>query len=107
MLRALIRFVGYLSLAIGFISFVVDGARSIADKDLAYLSIGAAMDTLFPRGFPDWQEAAKLRLPPALYDPVLINTLAAPFCLAATIIAVLLLLLGRKPKPKIGYSNRD
>jgi hypothetical protein len=107
MLRLLLRFVGYLGLAVGFIAFVVDGARSIANKELAYVSIGSVLDTVLPHAYGGWQEAAKLRLPPALYDPVLVKTLAAPFFVGATVIAVLLLLIGQKPKPKIGYSNRD
>jgi hypothetical protein len=107
MLRALLRFVGYLCLAVGFISFVVDGARSIANKEWAYLSIGNAFETMFPRNYAGWLEAAKQHLPPVLFDLGLVQLLAAPFFIGATVLAVLLLLLGKRPMAKIGYSNRD
>jgi hypothetical protein len=107
MLRLLLRFVGHVGLAVGFIAFVVDGARSVANKELAYVSIGTVLDTVLPHAYAGWLGAAKLHLPSVLYDPVLIKALAAPFFVGATVIAVLLLLIGQKPKPKIGYSNRD
>jgi hypothetical protein len=107
MLRALLRFVGYLCLAVGFISFVVDGARGIANSEWAYLSIGKAFETMFPHNYAGWLEAAKLRLPAVLFDPGLARLLAAPFFIGATVLAILLLVLGKKPKAKIGYSNRD
>jgi hypothetical protein len=107
MLRVLLRSVGHIGLAVGFVTFVVDGARSIANKEWDYLSISSALETVFPRAYAGWQEAAKLHLPPVLWDPVLVRTLAAPFFVGVTVLAMLLLLLGRKPKAKIGYSNRD
>ena len=107
MLRALLRFIGYLCLAIGFIAFVVDGARSVANKEWTFLPIRAALDAVMPHAYAGWQEAAKLRLPPFLWDPVLVTTLAAPLFFAAAVIALIFLLLGKKPKARIGYSNRD
>lgn len=107
MLRALLRFLGYLGLAIGFIAFVVDGARSVANKDWTFLPIGAALDAVTPHAYAGWQETAKLRLPHFLWDPVLVTMLAAPFFFAAAIIALIFLLLGKKPRARIGYSSRD
>jgi len=107
MLRALLRLVGYLGLAGGFIAFVVDGAASVANKKWSFLSIRAALDSVLPHAYSGWEETAKLRLPALLWDPVLVRTLAAPFFLGACVIALLLLALGRKPKARIGYSSRD
>ena len=107
MLRALIRCLGYLALSAGFIAFVVDGARYIANNEWSFLSIGSAIDTVLPRAYAGWESAAKLKLPGFLWDPVLTRALALPFFVAAAVMGVLLLLLGRKPKPLIGYSNRD
>src|ERR1700730_13612778 len=97
MLRALLRFVGY----------IVDGARYIANNEWSFLAIGTAIDAVLPRSYSGWEDRAKLHLPAYLWDPVLVKTLAAPFFVGATVIAVLLLLLGRKPKAQIGYSSRD
>jgi hypothetical protein len=107
MLRALFRFLGYVCLAIGFVAFVVDGARSVANKEWTYLQIKDVLDTVMPHAYAGWQEAAKLHLPGFLWDPVLVKTLASPFFFASAIIALFFLLLGKKPRARIGYSNRD
>jgi hypothetical protein len=107
MIRALLRGLGYLGLALGFIAFVDDGARYIANNEWSFLAIGAAVDAVLPRAYAGWEAAAKLKLPGFLWDPVLTRALALPFFVVAAVIGVLLLLLGRKRKPPIGYSNRD
>ena len=107
MLRALIRCLGYLALSAGFIAFVVDGARYIANNEWSFLPIGGAIDSVLPGAYAGWQAAAKLRLPAYLFDPMLVNALALPFFVVMSVIGMLLLLIGRKPRPRIGYSNRD
>jgi hypothetical protein len=107
MFRALFRFLGYICLAVGFIAFVVDGARSVANKEWTYTHIDTALDAVMPHAYAGWQEAAKLRLPAFLWDPVLVTVLAAPFFFAAAIVALFFLMLGKKPRARIGYSSRD
>ncbi|MBV9517153.1 MAG: hypothetical protein JO068_03450 [Hyphomicrobiales bacterium] len=107
MIRAILRGLGYLGLALGFIAFVDGGARYIANNVWSFLTIDTALDAILPRAYAGWETAAKLKLPGFLGDPVLTRALATPFFVVATVIGVLLLLLGRKRKPMIGYSNRD
>jgi hypothetical protein len=107
MIRALLRGIGYIGLAMGFIAFVVDGARYIANNEWAFLPIGTAIDAVLPRAYSGWERIAKLRLPDFLWDPVLSRALAIPFFAVAAVIGVAFLLLGRKRKAPIGYSNRD
>lgn len=107
MIRGLLRSLGYVSLAGGFIAFVVDGAAYVANGEWAPLQIGTAIRAVSPGAYASWESAAKLRLPAPLWDPVLVRSLAAPFFLVAVIIGVLLLILGRRPRALIGYSNRD
>ena len=107
MIRALIRCIGYIALSAGFIAFVVDGARYVANNELSFLTMGTAIDAVLPHAYAGWEIAAKLRLPGFLWDPLLVRGLALPFFVVATLIGVLLLLLGRKPKALIGYSSRD
>ena len=40
MIRALLRGLGYLGLALGFIAFVDDGARYVANNEWSFLPIG-------------------------------------------------------------------
>jgi hypothetical protein len=107
MIRALLRFIGYLGLSVGFVVFAIDGARYIANNELTFLPLGNVIDAVVPHAYAGWQEIAKQKLPAFLWDPVLVKALAMPFFAATTVIGVLLLLIGRKPKPEIGYSNRD
>jgi len=107
MLRALSRFIGYLGLVAGFIAFVVDGARYIANNEWSFLPIGDAINAVLPRAYAGWENLAKLRLPAPLWDPVLVSALAVPFFAVMTVLGVVLLLLGRKPRALIGYSSRD
>jgi hypothetical protein len=106
-LRALSRFVGYIGLAAGFIAFVVDGARYIANNEWVFLPVGTAIDAVLPRAFAGWETVAKLQLPQFLWDPVLVRALSVPFFAVAAVIGIVLLFLGRKPKALIGYSSRD
>jgi hypothetical protein len=107
MIRSLLRSIGYIGLALGFIAFVVDGARYVANNEWSFLSIGTAIDAVLPRSYSGWERVAKLRLPDFLWDPILSHALTIPFFAVATVIGVLLLFLGRKRKAPIGYSNRD
>ncbi|SDR06585.1 hypothetical protein SAMN05519103_00603 [Rhizobiales bacterium GAS113] len=107
MVRGLIRCIGYLALSAGFIAFVVDGARYIANNEWSFLPIGTAIDAVLPRAYSGWEAIAKLRFPAFLWDPLLVRALATPFFAVASLIGVLLLLLGRRRKALIGYSNRD
>jgi hypothetical protein len=107
MIRAFLRGLGYLGLALGFIAFVDDGARYIANNEWSFLTIGSAIHAVLPRAYAGWEQAAKAKLPGFLWDPVLTRALALPFFVVAAVIGVLLLLLARKRKRLIGYSNRD
>jgi hypothetical protein len=107
MMRALLRCLGYIALSAGFVAFVVDGARYIANGEWAFLPIGTAIDAVLPGAYVGWEAAAKLRLPDYLFDPPLVRALATPFFAVAAVVAVLLLWLGRKRKAPIGYSSRD
>jgi hypothetical protein len=107
MIRWILRFFGYIGLAGGFIAFVVDGAGYVANGEWESLQIGMAARAVFPAAFANMESAAKLRLPALLWDPVMLRLLAVPFFIVATVMGVLLLFLGRKPKALVGYSNRD
>ena len=107
MLRWLLRLIGYLCLAAGFITFVVDGARYVANNAWTPLRLGPTLSAVMPRAYGSWETAAKARLPGVLWDPGLVTALTVPFFIVATVLGALLLLLGRKPKALIGYSNRD
>jgi len=104
MIRFLLRFLGLWVLAAGFVSFVYDGTKSIADNTLYYTRIGDAWSNV--------HQASLLALQPTLeryaawlWKPVTTTLLNQPVWLAFVVVGAVLILLGRKKRPLIGYSR--
>ncbi|MCC6887911.1 MAG: hypothetical protein IT536_05185 [Hyphomicrobiales bacterium] len=105
MIRFLLRFLGLLALALAFIFFVYDGTKSIADQRWYITKVAEVWATLHEssltqvrpmlEGFATW-----------LWDPVAINVLDAPIGLVLVLVGIVLVLLGRKRRPLIGYARR-
>lgn len=106
MVRFLLRLLGYLLVAAGFVSLVIDGARSIANSGLHYTPVSLALTTLTGFRSETLQPLVERSLPAWLWDPVLINLLLAPAALVALLLGFLLLKLGAAPDPEIGIVTR-
>lgn len=104
MIRFLFRFLGLLALALGFIFLVYDGTKSIADQRW---HISKVIDTwaAVHEGSVPQVEPALQRIAPVLWDPVAVTLLNAPTALVLVLLGALLLLIGRKKKPLIGYAR--
>jgi len=104
MIRFLLRFIGLLLLALGFILVIYDGMKSIADRtfyatrleqfwtDIHASSLQAARDTLDRLASSLW---------PIIVQPLIDQPAAAVFA----ILGVVLIILGRKKRPLIGYAR--
>jgi hypothetical protein len=106
MIRFLFRFLGLLCLALGFIFLVYDGTKSIADQ---HITITKVSDV-----WTDVHEQSLTQVRPVvehyavwLWDPIVQNVLLAPSWLVLAILGAILLLLGRKRRPLIGYARGD
>src|SRR5262252_603020 len=104
MIRFIFRFLGLLSLALAFIFLVYDGTKSIADQRL-YISKVMDAWAIVSEGSLAQLQPALQKMMPALWDPVAVTILNAPVALVLAILGALLLLLGRKKKPLIGYAR--
>ena len=102
MIRFLLRFLGLLSIALGFIFLVYDGTKSIADQRL-YISRVMDAWAIMSEGSLAQLKPALQRMMPVLWDPVAVTLLDTPVALVLAILGALLLLLGRKKTPLIGY----
>jgi hypothetical protein len=104
MIRFLLRFFGLLSLALAFIFLVYDGTKSIADQRLYVTKVvevwASVHETSLARVQPTLEGIAVW-----LYDPLAKGVLDAPAWLALLVVGSVLVLLGRKKRPLIGYAR--
>ncbi|PTM39988.1 PetM family of cytochrome b6f complex subunit 7 [Bosea sp. 124] len=106
MVRFLLRLLGYLLVAAGFVSLVIDGARSIANSALQYTPLELALSTLVGERIKGLQPMIERGIHPLLWDPVILSLMLAPAALIAFLLGFLLLRLGAPPEPKIGIVTR-
>src|SRR5262245_55417531 len=104
MIRFLLRFIGLLLLALAFIFLVYDGTKSIADQRLYVTKVAEVWSTFHESSLAQIRPTLQ-GLAPWLWDPVATNVLNAPVCLVLVIVGIILVLLGRKRRPVIGYAR--
>jgi len=104
MIRFLFRLTGLLCLAAAFILLVYDGMRSMTSNALALTSVSEFWDMLQATGTQSFQRYVESHVP-GLWDTVLVPLLSAPSWGVLGVCGVLLMLLGRRKKPLIGYAR--
>jgi hypothetical protein len=106
MIRFLFRFLGLLTLAAAFILVVYDGARYIANQTLDFTTIGYVWASVHQNSLLLFQPAVERHLTPWLWQSLIQPYfLEQPACVLLLILGVILILLGRRKKPLIGYSR--
>jgi hypothetical protein len=103
MFRFLVRLVGLLLVAGGFVGLVIDGTRSLANTKVSFTPLGEVAYMAFPRTFPQLEPAVTRHIHPWLWDPVLLKLFLMPAALVAAGLGLLLLWLGRQPPEPFGY----
>jgi len=105
MLRFLLRLIGLCLLASAFIVFVYDGTKSIANQHLAYMKVSEAWANIDQNSLSrveDWLQQHALWA----WNPYLHTFLdATPAWAPLAVAGMILILLGRKKKPLIGYAR--
>ena len=104
--RFLLRLIGYLSVAAGFVALVIDGARSIANAGLRFTRVSEVLIAVIQERYQQIQPAIERNIHPWLWDPLLLTVLRAPVALAALLLGFALLWLGRRPQVAIGIVTR-
>jgi len=106
MIRFVLRFIGLLSLALGFIFLVYDGTKSIADQTIYISSVGSTWSNIHQSSLtalqPEVERLAGAWVWQGLVQPYFLDQ---PVSLVLAIIGAVLILLGRKKKPLIGYAR--
>jgi hypothetical protein len=103
MIRFLLRFIGLICLAAGFILLIYDGTKSIAGNRLFLTSVRALWELINASSLAKLEPTIQSYAGGYLWDPVMI--LSAPSWGLLGGLGIILLLLGRKKRPLIGYAR--
>jgi hypothetical protein len=104
MIRFLLRFIGLCLLAAAFVFFVYDGTKSIANQHLVYIKAGdvwAIVDQNSLNLVQAWVKQKALWA----WDPYVQRAFDLPTWVVLGVVAMILIVLGRKKKPLIGYAR--
>jgi hypothetical protein len=104
MIRFLLRFVGLWTLAAAFIFLVYDGTKSIASNALFFTQVKDVWGSVHQSSMIAMQPKLE-SIAGFLWDPGMTTFLDAPVTAVLLILGVILLLLGRKRRPLIGYGR--
>jgi sulfite exporter TauE/SafE len=105
MIRFLFRFVGLILLAAAFILVIYDGTKSISANNLFLTSVQTLWDLINAGSLDRLKPVIQHYANGYLWDPVMLGFLAAPSWVVLGLAGILLILLGRKKKPLIGYAR--
>jgi hypothetical protein len=104
MIRFVLRSLGLWILAAGFVFLVYDGTKSIAANLLYVTKLGDTWNLIHSTSLQHLQPVIERHIP-WLWDPVIASVLNAPTWLVFAVLGAILILLGRKKKPLIGYAR--
>lgn len=105
MIRFLLRTLGLLFLAAAFLFLVYDGTRSIAANFIMYTKADEVWSLVHAASLQQFQPWIEQHAPQWVWDPALPAILRAPAAAVLTVPGAVLILLGRRKKPLIGYGR--
>jgi peptidoglycan/LPS O-acetylase OafA/YrhL len=105
MIRFFLRFFGLLCLAAAFILIIYDGTKSIAASRFYFTTVRTLWELLNPASLAQLRPMLSQYLNGSLWDPGMATVLAWPAWSLLGCFGILLILLGRKKKPLIGYAR--
>ncbi|MEA2982541.1 MAG: hypothetical protein QOF91_1042 [Alphaproteobacteria bacterium] len=105
MIRFFLRFIGLLLLALGFIFLVYDGIRSISDGSVLLTRTSEVWNVVHDRSLVAFQTLVERNAGLDIWQVGIAPILAQPASGLACVLGVVLIMLGRKKKPLIGYAR--
>lgn len=104
MIRSVFRSLGLVLLAAGFVFFIYDGTKSIADQTVYISKFSQTWAEIHQQSLQSVQAAVE-KSAAWLWTPVIQPVLEQPTWLVLGTIGMIMILLGRKKKPLIGYAR--
>lgn len=104
MIRSMFRLIGLVLLAAGFVFFIYDGTKSIADQTVYISKFSQTWAEIHQQSLQAAQGAVEKNAA-WLWAAVIQPVLEQPTWLVLGTIGMVLILLGRKKKPLIGYAR--
>ncbi len=104
MIRFLLRFLGLMLLALAFIFVIYDGMKSIADRTLHLTALSQFWTDIHQSSLQAAQASVE-RTSEALWNLAIMPVIEQPAAAIFAVLGVILILLGRKKKPLIGYAR--
>lgn len=95
MIRALLRLLSLIALAVAVIMAVLDATRSIAADALTLTPLATSLSSLSPELVASMRQAVVGSLPAFFWDPVMTGLLRQPGFAVLAVLALLLALAGR------------
>jgi hypothetical protein len=105
MLRFLSRTIGLLFMAAAFVFLVYDGTKSIAANALVYTRLSEFWTIVSATSLQQFERSIEQHAASWLWDPVTVTVLDGPTFVVLGILGAFLVLLGRRPKPRIGFAR--
>jgi hypothetical protein len=104
MIRFLLRFLGLCLLATAFFFLIYDGTKSIANQHLVYIKVGDVW-AIVDQDSLNLVQAWLKRTAIWAWDPFLQTIFDLPTWIVLAVASMILILLGRKKRPLIGYAR--
>src|ERR1043166_2715970 len=109
MIPFVFRFIGLWILAAGFVALVRDGTKSIAGNTVFTTALSEDWTNIHATSLQSLEAAINRQVDPYLsgwlWDPVALAILSAPPFGVLGVIGAILILIGRRKKPLIGYGR--
>lgn len=105
MLRFIIRFIGLIALALGFIGIVIDGTRSMANVTILFSSLAEVVNTLVPDATSALQASVNAQGIPWLWDNVLAYFIRFPASVVCFVLGAVFLKIGQKREQSGGIAG--
>ena len=105
MIRFLLRFIGLLLLALAFIFVVYDGIRSISDGGLLFTKASYVWNVVHDRSLQSFQALVEQYAGADIWMLAVMPVLDQPASAVFGALGIVLIVLGRKKKPLIGYAR--